>query len=86
MRRLILEQAEGAPALTYESEKGTAEGPLVLWCPYLWGNGETPRPSDGLTWSRADLAADGTHPSNSGRDKVARLLLDFFKANATSRS
>ncbi len=56
------------------------ERPLLLWGPYLWADGVEPR-ADGLTWLREDLAQDGTHPSDSGRSKVARLLLDFFTAD-----
>ena len=37
--------------------------------------------ADGLVWERADFAGDGVHPSDSGRAKVAGLLLAFFKAN-----
>lgn len=55
--------------------------PWVAWGPDLWANGTTPR-SDGLTYAREDLAADGTHPAQSGREKVGRLLLDFFKGSA----
>ncbi|HVS32317.1 MAG TPA: hypothetical protein VMS98_12800 [Thermoanaerobaculia bacterium] len=58
--------------------------PFVTWGPYLWANGESPR-SDGLIWLRSDLASDGTHPSTSGRTKVASLLLDFFKTEPTSK-
>jgi uncharacterized protein (TIGR03437 family) len=32
-----------------------------------------------------DLAADGTHPAATGRMKVARMLLDFLKTDATAR-
>jgi hypothetical protein len=58
--------------------------PWVAWGPYLWADGATPR-SDGLTWQLGDLAADGTHPSLSGRAKVAAELLDFFKTSAQTR-
>ena len=51
--------------------------PWVAWAAYLWADGLVPR-SDGLVWERADLAADGTHPSPSGRAKVGLLLLDHF--------
>jgi len=54
---------------------------VVLWGPYLWGDGVTPRKADGLVWKREDLAGDGTHPSGSGQKKVADMLLDFFKTN-----
>lgn len=55
--------------------------PWIAWGPDLWASGTTPR-SDGLTYAREDLVADGTHPSQSGEQKVGRLLLDFFKGSA----
>jgi lysophospholipase L1-like esterase len=46
----------------------------------LWANGDKPRKDDTLVWKREDLSdKDGTHPSDSGRQKVAELLLAFFK-------
>lgn len=59
--------------------------PWVSWGPYLWADGLVPRSSDGLTWQCADLRDDGTHPSASGADKVARELLDFFHSDQTAR-
>lgn len=69
---------EGAFAVRWAIRE-RKEGPVLLWGPYLWADGTTPRTSDGLVWTREDLAKDGTHPSESGKDKVARLLLAFFK-------
>jgi len=58
--------------------------PYVAWGPYLWANGETVR-SDGLFNVRGDFADDGTHPSPSGRRKVANLLLEFLKTDETAK-
>jgi hypothetical protein len=82
MRWIIQEQAKGAGALNFDASKGEVKAPLVLWGPYLWADGLTPRKSDGLVWKQEDLAPDGTHPSaESGREKVAKLLLDFLKTS-----
>ncbi|CAG0980875.1 hypothetical protein PHYC_01758 [Phycisphaerales bacterium] len=51
--------------------------PVMAWGPYLWGDGTTPR-WDGLVWNCSDLTSDGTHPSNTGREKVADLLMAHF--------
>jgi hypothetical protein len=69
------------------SEKnGKVDGPVLLWGPYLWADGVTPRKSDQLVWQRKDLAEDGVHPSTIGRQKVAKLLLEFFKNDAGARN
>jgi hypothetical protein len=87
VRELIQRQVKGDLALTYDPAKGEVKAPLLLWGPYLWADGLTPRKSDGLVWKREDLSdSDGTHPSAaSGREKVAKLLLAFFKNDPTSR-
>jgi hypothetical protein len=86
VRDLIQRQIKGDPALNYDPAKGEVKMPLLLWGPYLWADGITPRKSDGLVWKREDLSErDGTHPSpDSGREKVANLLLTFFKNDPTS--
>ena len=72
---LITEQIEGKSDLK----------PWLAWGPYLWADGMKPR-KDGLIWTREDLGPDGTHPSDpSGRVKVAKLLLAFFKSDPTTK-
>jgi hypothetical protein len=89
VRWLIQHQIEGDAELQYGSPSSSdraVKAPLLLWGPYLWADGVTPRKSDGLTWKREDLRSDGTHPSQSGRDKVGRMLLSFFKEDPLAKS
>jgi hypothetical protein len=85
VRWLIQDQLEGDPALNYDPKQGAVKAPLLLWGPYLWADGTTPRKGDNLLWKREDLANDGVHPSESGRDKVAHMLLDFFETDETAK-
>jgi hypothetical protein len=86
VRWLIQDQIKGEPSLNYSTEKGDVKAPLLLWGPYLWADGTTPRAADGLLYARSDLAGDGTHPSDAGRDKVAKLMLNFFKTDPLAKS
>lgn len=65
--------------------EGKVAGPWLGWGPYLWTNGTRGR-RDGLVWECGDAAADGTHPSPRGQQKVAALLLDFFRRDPTART
>ncbi|MHC4404632.1 MAG: hypothetical protein ACYTG0_33685 [Planctomycetota bacterium] len=86
VRWLIQDQSKGNAALNFDPAEGDVKAPLLLWGPYLWADGVQGRKIDGLVWTREDLAGDGTHPSASGRDKVARLLLDFFTTDPLAKS
>jgi hypothetical protein len=72
VRHLIQRQMAGVESLA------AGKAPLLLWGPYLWAEGEKGRQLDGLKYIKADFANDGVHPAPSGREKVARLLLEFF--------
>jgi len=78
MRWLIQDQIKGDQELAFGTD---GKAPLLLWGPYLWGDGVNARKSDGLVWNESDFGRDGTHPSDSGRDKVAQMLQKFFKAD-----
>ena len=80
VRKVIAAQIAGDKHLDFK------DAPVVLWGPYLWAQGEKPRKSDGLTYLPEDLAGDGTHPSNSGRQKVAQLLLEFFTKDELAKT
>jgi hypothetical protein len=86
VRWLIQEQIKGAADLNHDPHKGKVVAPLLLWGPYLWADGITPRKSDGLVWQRDDFTKDGVHPSLKGREKAAEQLLRFFKADAGART
>ena len=84
MKWLIADQIAGKPELSYDPAKGPARAPWIEWGPYLWADGLAAR-NDGVVWKREDLGPDGTHPSMLGREKVARLLMEFLKHDPTSR-
>ncbi|OYW76801.1 MAG: hypothetical protein B7Z37_06975 [Verrucomicrobia bacterium 12-59-8] len=79
VRHLIQQQMNGDVSLAL------TKSPLLLWGPYLWANGETGRNLDGLKYTREDFVGDGTHPSNSGREKVAKQLLEFFATSPLAK-
>jgi len=88
-RWLIQRQIKGDKALNFDASRGEVKAPLLLWGPYMWADGVTPRgASDGglryadkLVYAREDLGPDGTHPSQTGREKVAKLMLEFFASD-----
>jgi hypothetical protein len=82
---LIEQQLKGEVDFNCDPAKGAVKAPWLGWGPYLWANGTTKR-ADGFSYEEADFSSDGTHPSASGRRKVAELLLKFFKTDPTARS
>ena len=86
VRSLILDQIAGQESLNPTPAKGPVKAPVLLWGPYLWSNGAKGRAANDLLYTREDFANDGTHPSDSGRNKVAGQLLTFFTTDPTART
>ena len=81
---LIEQQIEGDAELNFDPDKGPVKAPWLSWGANLWANGMKPN-STGLSYEEADFAADGTHESPSGQQKVGQQLLKFFKTDTTTR-
>jgi len=81
---LIEDQIKGDKDLNFDPAKGEVKAPWLSWGPYLWANGAVKR-GDGFSYEKSDFGGDGTHPTMSGQQKVAKLLLDFFKSDATTK-
>lgn len=79
VRHLIQQQISGDESLAL------TKSPLLLWGPYLWADGEKGRKFDDLKYTKEDFGGDGTHPSNSGREKVAKQLLEFFATSPLAK-
>lgn len=81
----IVEMAGGvADARAGSLRYDTSLAPWMAWGPYPWAAGTRAR-SDGVTWVSSDFANDGTHPAMTGRQKVADMLLTFFKTSPVTR-
>lgn len=79
---IIDRQIAGDPELTYKGEN--AKAPMILWGPYFWTQGETPR-KDGYTFLKSMVNNDGVHPNEAGKIKVAKDLVDFWKTDEISQ-
>lgn len=82
VKRLIADQISGDASLAYSGTSPVSA--WLSWGPSLWAKGDSVR-SDGLFWLPSDYATDGTHPSTSGRQKVAQLLFQFFSTDETTK-
>jgi hypothetical protein len=83
----IADQLAGKPELNYDAAKGPVRAPWMVWGPYLWTDGTKGRKTDSLVWLKDDcVETDRTHPSELGKQKVTKLLLDFLKTDPTSKS
>lgn len=84
-RWVVQSQIQGDVQMNFDPARGEVKAPLVLWGPYLWACGNTPRKLDGMTWAQADVRADQLHPNESGTKKTTGLLLRFFNTNEGAR-
>lgn len=80
VQKVIDDQILGTAGLSYAA----GQAPWMTWGPYLWADGTRGR-FDGLAWACADFEDDGMHLAESGRRKVAAMLLDFLKSEPTAR-
>lgn len=86
MKDLIDRQIDGDPQLKYRG--AGKQVPYIVWGPNLWADGSNPRELDSLTWNcEAEFAIDGGgyHLTNEGKDKMAGILLDFFRTDTLSK-
>jgi hypothetical protein len=82
---LIEQQTKGERGLNANPARGAVKAPWLSWGPYLWANGSTKR-ADGFSWEPQDVREkDGTHPSDSGCQKVAEALWKFFTTDTTAK-
>lgn len=87
VKELIQRQINGDPTLRYKEPGRVA--PYMVWGPPLWADGKNPRAYDGLTWNcEEEFAIDGGgyHLTNLGKDKLATILLNFFRTDTLSES
>ena len=81
---MIADQIAGYLEYNYDASLGAVRFPWIAWGPYMWADGVSGR-KDGVKWIREDFGNDGMHPSNSGREKVARMLMQFLKTEPTAK-
>jgi PKD repeat protein len=82
IRWMIEKQLNGDPSLNYDLNKGKVNAPLLLWGPYFWTDGLSPR-SDGLIWvcGEGEDMWHGIHPEPAGAQKNADQIYAFFKTD-----
>jgi len=85
-RWVVQSQIKSDAQLNFDPDHGAVMAPLVLWGPYLWARGNSPRKLDGLVWTESSVRADRLHPNEAGTRKTTAHRLNFFKTNeGTSR-
>ena len=89
-RKVILDQINGGGATSTNYNNA----PVLLWGPYLWADGlgadgvvgGVGGREDGLEYECSDYETDGTHPADNAEEKVANMLLSFFKEDDLTKT
>ena len=76
-----IKQLDGGSVDSRSGDLSLNVAPWIAWGPYLWAGDASRKRSDGFFWVQQDFQSDGTHPAQSGEQKVGALLLDFFKTS-----
>ncbi len=87
VKELIKHQILGDPTLKYKEPGRVA--PYIVWGPPLWADGTNPNNYDSLTWNcEGEFALDGGgyHLNDAGKDKLANILLNFFRTDTLCKS
>jgi len=80
-----IRQLDGGTVDSRAGDLAVAKTAWLGWAAYFWAGDATHPRSDGFFWVRDDFEGDGTHESNLGEEKAARLLLEFFKSSPQTR-
>lgn len=75
-----IEQARTGTIDPLAGDLSPAVAPTILFGPYLWADGSTPR-NDTLTWLPTDFE-DGRHPNYNGTVKAVALMMSYFKSSS----
>jgi hypothetical protein len=62
----------GAAQLNFDPALGEVKAPLVMWGPYLWARGNSPRKLDGMVWSENECARIDCIPTKRGPGELRR--------------
>ncbi len=83
VKGLIEDQINGRADLNYDPKLGSVKASWLAWGPYLWADGINLR-NDGLSYVCSDFGDDGSSPGRGASEKVAQMLLEFFKRDSTA--
>lgn len=79
-----LSYEEGHALNTWLADNANAGGVWQGWGPYIWAPdcADGINNASGVCYVESDLQADGTHPAQGARDKIAQMIHDRFLQHA----